>query len=159
MSLFRKSVFLILTFSICILLLSCSMQKDKESSKKNNYDGYLRFIDNEPVLLDPQCISENYTVPLNVFDRLVEEEEVDGKNELVPSLAESWEVSDDGLVYTFHLRQNVTFSNGQPLTSDDVEYTFVRLLTNPASRNQDVIMSIYGAEALRDGRMNHLSGF
>lgn len=48
---------------------------------------------------------------------------------LVPDLATSWNVSSNGLVYTFHLRHNVTFSNGDPLTAQDVVFTFDRILT------------------------------
>ena len=67
-------------------------------------------------------------VPLNIYDRLVECEVVDGVAEIVPSLAESWTVSDDGLVYTFHLRDDVTFHNGEKLTADDVVYTIDRMM-------------------------------
>jgi len=45
----------------------------------------------------------------------------------VPSLAESWQVSDDGLVYTFHLRSGVKFSSGNPLTAEDVRFSWMRL--------------------------------
>lgn len=41
-----------------------------------------------------------------------------------PALAESWEVSDDGLAYTFNLRQDVTFHNGEPFTADSVVYSW-----------------------------------
>jgi peptide/nickel transport system substrate-binding protein len=41
-----------------------------------------------------------------------------------PALAESWEVSDDDTTYTFHLRQDVTFHNGQPFTADDVVFSW-----------------------------------
>lgn len=46
------------------------------------------------------------------------------ENEIEPTLAESYEVSDDYLTYTFKLREGVTFHNGQPFTSADVKYTF-----------------------------------
>ena len=62
--------------------------------------------------VDTQKDTEFYVVPLNIYDRLVECEVVDGVAEIVPSLAESWTVSDDGLVYTFQLRDDVTFHNG-----------------------------------------------
>jgi len=48
--------------------------------------------------------------------------------ELIPSLAESYEISDDGLTYTFQLRQDVKFHNGDPLTAEDFRYTFQRAL-------------------------------
>jgi peptide/nickel transport system substrate-binding protein len=47
---------------------------------------------------------------------------------LQPSLAESWDVSEDGLTLTFHLRDGVMFSSGRALTAEDVVYTFNRIL-------------------------------
>lgn len=49
---------------------------------------------------------------------------------IAPLLAEEWEVSEDGLSYTFKLREGVLFHNGQALEADDVVYTFERLATN-----------------------------
>ena len=46
----------------------------------------------------------------------------------VPRLAESWEESEDGLTWTYHLVDNATFSDGEPLTADDVVYTFDRII-------------------------------
>lgn len=48
----------------------------------------------------------------------------DAEGEPVPALAEDWDVSEDGLTYTFALREGLTFSNGDPLTSKDVKRTF-----------------------------------
>src|SRR5215217_4155878 len=50
---------------------------------------------------------------------------------LEPSLAESWEISDDGLTYTFHLRPNILFSDGTPMTSADVVYSWIRAANDP----------------------------
>ncbi|HWN90372.1 MAG TPA: ABC transporter substrate-binding protein, partial [Verrucomicrobiae bacterium] len=47
-------------------------------------------------------------------------------NAMAPSLAESWSVSKDGLVYEFVLRQGVRFHNGDPVTADDVKFSFER---------------------------------
>lgn len=124
---------------------------DKSASAPKT-SAYLTFLDTEPALADPQRISEKYTVVLNVFDRLAEEKVEDGRNRMVPSLADSWEVSGDGLVYTFRLHPGVTFSNGAALTAEDVEFTFHRLISHPESRNRDLAMSILGAEALREKR-------
>jgi len=59
-----------------------------------------------------------------VFNRLVEYD--DTMMAPVPSLAESWEVSDDDLTYVFQLRQGATFHSGREMTAADVEYTFNR---------------------------------
>ena len=153
---------------LCILLCACTGNRDLSvipvPETENNITGtaindrYLRFIGEEPNTMDPQCTSGYYTVALNVFDRLVEVETIDGVNVIVPSLAESWEISDDGLVYMIHLRQGVTFSNGSPLTASDVKFTLERLLSNPAGRNKDIAMSILGAEAFRNGETETLEG-
>lgn len=67
---------------------------------------------------------------MNIYDQLVRVG-ADGIS-LVPGLAESWEISDDGITYTFHLRPNVLFSDGSPMTSDDVLYSWVRAANDPA---------------------------
>ncbi len=46
-----------------------------------------------------------------------------GISDFVPGLAESWEVSDDGLVWTFKIREGVTFHDGTPLTAEDVAWS------------------------------------
>ncbi len=49
-------------------------------------------------------------------------------DEVEPALAESWERSDDGLTWTFHLRRDVTWHDGQPFTAHDVDFTFNRII-------------------------------
>ncbi len=56
----------------------------------------------------------------------------DQKADLIPGAAESWTVSDDGLVYTFKLREGGTWSDGSPVTADDFVYSF-RRLEDPAT--------------------------
>ena len=121
---------------------------------------FLSAVEEEPDTVDFQCTSIYYTVAQNVFDRLVEMENgADGGIEILPSLAESWRVSEDGRRYAFHLREGVTFSNGSPLTASDVEYTFTRLLTHPNACNQDIADGILGAKELEAGAAKRLEGF
>ena len=49
---------------------------------------------------------------------------------IVPDLAKSWEISDDGLVITFHLREGIKWSDGTPITADDVVFTYNDLILN-----------------------------
>ncbi len=51
----------------------------------------------------------------------------DEKGELVPGMAESYEISDDELTYTFTLRDGVKWSNGDPVTAEDFEFTWKEL--------------------------------
>jgi len=60
------------------------------------------------------------------YDTLVTFPDEDASS-IEPNLATSWAVSDDGLVYTFELRDDVTFANGDPLSADDVVFSFNRL--------------------------------
>ena len=121
---------------------------------------FLVAVEDEPDTVDFQCTSIYYTIAQNVFDRLVEmEKDEDGNVLILPALARSWEVSEDGRTYTFHLRENVTFSNGSPLTASDVQYSFTRLLTHPDSCNRDIVSGIEGAAELTDGKADVLEGF
>ena len=155
----KTAIYAALCLACCLILPGCDRTAEKKADTVADMSGYLSFLDSEPVLVDPQRISEKYTVALNVFDRLVEEKEVDGHNRLVPSLADSWEISPDGLVYVFRLHPGVTFSNGSALTSEDVGFTLQRLISHPDSRNRNLVMSILGAEELRKGKTNKLAGF
>lgn len=121
---------------------------------------FLKIQDDNPDTVDPQCTTEYYTVAMNIFDRLVEvKANDDGTSEIVPSLAKSWTVSDDGLTYTFTLNEGVKFSNGADLTSSDVLYTIMRMLTYEKAVNDDIYDMIKGAQDVTDGKTTELTGF
>ena len=108
---------------------------------------------------DVQKTSKDYEVPFNIFDRLVDVEvDADGNSKIVPSLAESWDISDDGLEYTFHLRHGVKFHNGNDFTAEDVAYTFHRMLTVEGGVNTEFIDQIKGADELLAGETDTLEG-
>lgn len=86
-----------------------------------------------PSGIDPHIHSSSELgIPLrSVYDTLVYR---DAETlEFVPGLAESWEVSEDGLVYTFHLRSDVTFHDGTPFNADAVRISFERVLSEDAN--------------------------
>jgi len=84
------------------------------------------FLPNDP---DPRSAIAwpNIQLCMQLFDRLVEQWP---ERTIVPSLAERWEISDDGLRYVFHLRDGLTWSDGTPLVAADVEFGIKRVL-NP----------------------------
>ena len=83
-------------------------------------------MESEPDNLDPwlSAASDTEAVFHNVFEGLVLFDETGA---LTPGLAESWDISDDGLTYTFHLRDDVTFHNGKAFSAEDVVYTYESL--------------------------------
>lgn len=87
----------------------------------------------DPDGLDPQrtAAAATFEITNNVYDPLIR---VDADNNLVPGLAQSWEVSDDGLSATFHLREGVAFSNGNPCDAAAVVASFLRLQAEDSPR-------------------------
>ncbi len=100
---------------------------------------------------------QNWSMIKSLFNGLMDYEP--GTTELVPDLAESYEISDDGLVYTFHLRDGVTFHNGRALTSADIKYSIERAV-NPEtlSPGQGFFWMIEGFDEAAAGEAEGLSG-
>jgi peptide/nickel transport system substrate-binding protein len=70
-------------------------------------------------------------------------------NQRTPSLAESWSESEDGLTYEFKLRQGVTFHNGDPLTAEDVKFSFDRYRGQSASLFREKVKAVEIVDPLR----------
>jgi oligopeptide transport system substrate-binding protein len=102
--------------------------------------------------LDPQTavtITE-LDIASALFEGLVAEDPVDLHP--VPGVAERWEVSPDGLTYTFHLRSTARWSDGSPVTSQDFLAAWKRILTHSlGARNVTLLYVIQGAEAYHKG--------
>ena len=108
--------------------------------------------------MDVTKTTDNYMIPMNVFDRLFETRPADGTAQVVNSLCTEYSVSDDGLTYDFTLRDGVVFSNGSSLTASDVQYTFERILKE-ANENTDIPLEVKGGEALMNKEADTLEGF
>ncbi len=114
----------------------------------------------EPVTLDMHrdVTMETGFISLHCFQRLME---YDSKGKLVPGLLSAPPVvSEDGLTYSFTLRSGQVFSDGSPLTSEDVKYSVERIL-KPESEgwNTWIFDSVRGAVAVMEGTEGVLSGF
>ncbi len=122
-------------------------------------DGVLRSaIFYDISTMDVAKTTDDYMIPMNIFDRLFETRMNDGTAEVVGSLCTDHSVSEDGLTYDFVLRDGVVFSNGNALTASDVQYSFERLL-KAADMNTEIPLEVVGGQALMDGEADSLEGF
>ncbi len=82
----------------------------------------------EPKSLDPHVDTavNDFRILMNIYDGLVRYKS--GTLEVEPALARSWDISDDGKVYTFHLRDGVKFHDGSDFNADAVKFNFERML-------------------------------
>jgi peptide/nickel transport system substrate-binding protein len=96
---------------------------EPESGK---FEGILRVAMQPLAILDPAFISSDSEVLVanHVYDYLVD---IDPNSNIIPRLANNWEVSDDGLTYTFQLAKGATWHDGNPVKAEDVVWTFNRL--------------------------------
>jgi peptide/nickel transport system substrate-binding protein len=88
----------------------------------------------EPDRLDPHLTSAyaSFQILENVYDTLVQPGD---DLTMEPALAESWDISDDQLTWTFTLREGVTFHNGRELVADDVVYSYERIMDPETAAN------------------------
>lgn len=97
-------------------------------------DQYINTFDTaHPNTLDPAKGSDSYGngILLNILEPLVRIQDVKGQMgsvEYVPAGAESWDVSEDGLTYTFHVREGNMWNDGTPVTAKDYEYGIKRCI-------------------------------
>ena len=133
------------------LLGSCSAPSNVEKAIDEKI---LHFgLGSEPQYLDPHLANSvsAHNVIIALIEGLVSEDPKTLKP--VPGVAEKWDISEDGLVYTFHLRKNAKWSNGDPVTAHDFVYSYKRIL-NPELASQYASM-LHG---LKNAREYHEEG-
>jgi oligopeptide transport system substrate-binding protein len=112
----------------------------------------------DPADLDPQVVVAftDSNIDYTLFEGLTK---ISARTSLAePDLAQGWDVSADGLVYTFHLRPNARWSNGDPVTAGDFVYSFQRILTPSfAALYSYMLWPIKNAEAFNSGRITDFS--
>lgn len=137
-----KRIFIfLLALCMMFLMIACSGEKDtsnqnesvsgnvgdsSDASKQGNTgkDKLIFAIKADVTTFHPSDIST--TIEMDVTDQIYDklmDLPYDGSNEYVPRIAKSYEISEDGLSYTFHLRDDVTFHDGSKLTADDVAFS------------------------------------
>ena len=139
-----KKIFLILT--LLLFALSCGNKNANNKTLSLN-------IGSEPTSIDPQITTDiaGGTVDELILEGLLRKDK-NGKS--VAGLAEKWETSKDGLVWTFHLRKNAKWSNGDPITAKDFRDGWVRALKpETAGEYADKLFYIKNAEQFNAGKI------
>jgi len=134
---------------LMVLALAASISLDRPSPPAD-----LVLIDRGDVhTLDPQRMSYQHELRRArvLYETLVNLRASDCA--LEPGVAERWEISPDGRTYTFHLRENARWSNGDPVTSEDFRYSWRRaILPDTAADYSGLFLAIEGAQEFFDAR-------
>ena len=141
-----KKLFLMLTILV-FAVLSCSGGK----SSTNGGSSVVLNFESEPRTLDPQLTTDTTATKLNalIMEGLTRQDETGNP---VPGIAEKWDVSEDGLVWTFHLR-DAKWENGDPVTANDFRFAWLRAL-NPkyAAEYAYMLYPVKGAKEFNEGK-------
>lgn len=136
-----------------LLLISCTNDNAPATAKFTHPLDQLRVdIGSEPPSLDPQLLADTSSarVTNDLFAGLVD---FDQKNQLIAGLADKWTISRDGKSYTFHLRDGIKFSDGTPITANNVVFSWQRL-ANPAfgAPYAQLLNNVLNAPAIAQGK-------
>ncbi len=147
---------MIITFSAVLSFLSPNICVSSSVEPDKVFDFRLAT---DPPTLDPALSTDTTSgaVVLKIFDGLVQFDP--DTLEVIPAVAERYEISPDSKVYTFYLRDDVFFHNGRKVVAQDVKYSFERTL-NPATRSPRtfVLDPLIGAEDFMTRKAETVSG-
>lgn len=144
----------------CAFLPGCSSRPT--SGKSGAAGNVLTYaLQNKPTTLDPALVEDGDTIDMiqQIFESVVKWDE---NNQVVPNIAEKWDISPDGKVYTFHLKDNVFFHDPfkRKVTAQDFVYSLTRALSKDmrSSTAKSYLNDIVGAQEMLDGKATTLSG-
>ena len=112
----------------------------------------------DPETMDPALNSaiDASNMIIHLFEPLLN---IDKDNNVIGGMAETWEISEDGLTYTFHLRDGLKWSDGSEFTSEDFVYTFKRMADpmTAAPYGHDLLCMIKGYDEAENGNVDALA--
>ena len=131
----KLSQVIAVTLAVCMLagcvLTGCGSKSDNANKETTQSGSTLIYGSNDYTRINP-AIDEHGEINLLLFDGLTAHDE---NNEIVPGLAESWELDDATNTYTFHLRDDVNWHDGEKFTADDVEFT-IKAIMDPDNESE-----------------------
>jgi len=138
---FKKKENILNIFMVLILLVFLFVGNTFASEPK--FGGVLKVATTaSPATLDPMSVTRVSTreIDMHIFEPLVA---FDGNYAVSPMLAKKWEISDDGLIYTFFLREGVPFHNGKIMKAEDVKASVERyVIVSPLRNNFKVLKEV-----------------
>lgn len=151
-----------LLIAVSLLLLGCKLVSETpklltENGQVDRGDAIF-LLGGQPRTLDPAKTLGGPDGALGlIFSGLVT---LDADLQVQPELAAGWEVSDDGLTYTFYLRKNGLFHDGRPFTAQDVIFSWERAASPDIGSDtvQTYLGDIAGIQAVIDGQTEQISG-
>lgn len=149
----------VLTVLVSFVLGLAGCSKGTSHAANDQKLTVLRIGNNaEPRDLDPHIdvAYTDYNILIALFEGLTVIDEASSR--AIPGTAEKWEISKDGLVYTFHLRPDAVWSNGDPVTAEDFAFSIRRLLEPKlASEYSYIVYPILGSEDYNLGKLTDFS--
>ena len=138
-----------------------SQNQENNPSETKKSGGIFKRVWSDPPTLDPHLVTDgtSYGIVIEIFSGLVKL----GSNPsepIEPDLAESWKISDGGKTYEFKLRDNLKFSNGEPVTTQDIKWSKERS-ANPDTGStvaEEFLGDIIGIKDIINGVSNTASG-
>jgi len=150
-------LFTILALALFLALPDFAIRNTQEVPKNGGTLHVKAFGDVFKPNLDPTSGSWIF-ITEQIFDGLVR---LDYNLDIIPSLAEYWRPSGDGRIYTFYLRKGVRFHDGRQMTSQDVKFSFERLIHKETNSPYYELLAskVEGAPEFREGKATEVSGF
>lgn len=149
---------LICLMASLIVNAACSGCNKKMASSDKPEQVFVFNNITEPEFLDPALVADSTSmnIVMNLFEGLTE---YDPKTvEPIPALASRWDISPDGMTYTFYLRPTAKWSDGSELTANDFVYSWRRVVDpNTASRYAQLLYPIKNAEAINTSKITDLA--
>ena len=154
----RSALFSFLAVLLCLLFCTGCPRRETPVDRGIREQVLERGLSADPAELDPHIITglSEINVTSALFEGLIGEDPVDLHP--VPGVAENWDASSDGLVYTFHLRANAKWSNGDPVTAQDFANSIRRVLTRTLAADYATMLYVLvNAEAYNKGTLTDFS--
>src|SRR5699024_11182935 len=151
----QKFVLLLVALGLTMLMTACGFSDSDEANGEDDNKVLNLSLKNDIPDLNQVLTTDaiSFDILNNIMEGLYR---IDENNDPQPAMAEDVDISDDKLTYTFHLRDDIKWSNGEPITANDFEYSWLRAMHPDTSGSYADILSDYivGGEEYYEGEVD-----